>query len=45
MLLSNAQWQDKKQWRHFEIQEVPFKHKKRLVTVQVIKDKKLAQGG
>lgn len=45
MLLSDAQRQDKKQWTYFEIGEIPFKHKKTLVTVQVIKGKKFAQGG
>lgn len=45
MLLNDTQWQDKKQWTHSEIQEIPFKQKRRLVTVQAIKDMKFAQGG
>lgn len=45
VLLSDAQWQDKKQWTHFEIQEIPFKRKKRLISVQMIKGKEFAQEG
>lgn len=30
-LLSGAQWKDKTQWAHVEIQEIPFKHKKKYI--------------